>query len=81
MLILTRKENEKILIDEDIEISIVEIKGNKVKIGINAPEEVEILREEVYKSVKEENIEATKDRKVNLDKLKGFGKNSKNSKK
>ncbi|HMA60801.1 MAG TPA: carbon storage regulator CsrA [Halanaerobiales bacterium] len=81
MLILTRKENEKILIDEEIEISIVEIKGNKVKIGINAPEEVEILREEVYKSVKEENIEATKDRKVNLDKLKGFGKNSKNSKK
>lgn len=81
MLILTRKENEKILIDEDIEISVVEIKGNKVKIGINAPEEVEILREEVYKSVKEENIEATKGRKVNLNKLISFGKNSKKSKK
>jgi len=81
MLILTRKENEKILIDEDIEISVVEIKGNKVKIGIEAPDEVEILREEVYESVKEENIEATKDRKVNLDKLKNFGKNSNNSKK
>ncbi len=81
MLILTRKENEKILIDEDIEISVVEIKGNKVKIGIEAPDEVEILREEVYESVKEENIEATKERKVNLDKLKKFGKNSNNSKK
>ena len=70
MLILTRKENEKILIDEDIEISVVEIKGNKVKIGINAPEEIEILREEVYESVKEENIEATQKRTFGIDKLK-----------
>ena len=78
MLILSRKEDEKILIDEDIKISIVEIKGNQVKIGIEAPQDVEILREEVYKSVKEENINATKERKVNLEKLKSFGKNSEN---
>ena len=74
MLILSRKENEKILIDEEIEISVVEIKGNKVKIGIEAPDEVEILREEVYESVKKENIEASQDRKLNLDKLKNFEK-------
>ena len=70
MLILSRKEDEKILIDENIKISIVEIKGNTVKIGIEAPEEVEILREEVYKSVEEENIKATQERKVELEQLK-----------
>jgi len=78
MLILTRKEDEKILINEDIKISVVEIKGNKVKLGIEAPDEVEILREEVYKSVEQENIEATKERKVPLNQLKKIGKNKNN---
>ncbi len=73
MLILSRKVDEKILIDEDIKISIVEIKGNQVKIGIEAPQDVEILREEVFKSVEKENIEATTERKVGLDQLKRFG--------
>ena len=77
MLILTRKENEKILIDDDIETTVVDIKGNKVKIGIDAPDEIEILREEVYESVKEENIEATKKRKFDINKLKNLGKNKK----
>jgi carbon storage regulator len=72
MLILSRKEDEKILIDEDIKISIVEIKGNQVKIGIEAPQDVEILREEVFKSVEKENIQATKERKVGLKQLKNF---------
>ena len=77
MLILSRKEDEKILIDEDIKISIVEIKGNQVKIGIEAPQDVEILREEVFKSVEKENIQATKERKVGLDQLKNFGNKNK----
>lgn len=72
MLILTRKKGEKILIDDNIEISIVEIKGNKVKIGIDAPKDIEILREEVYRSVEQENIDAT--RKIDLDSLKGLKK-------
>jgi len=74
MLILTRKKDEKILINEDIKVTVVEIKGNKVKLGIDAPDEVEILREEVYKSVEQENIEATKESKVQLNQLKKFGK-------
>ncbi|MDZ7672941.1 MAG: carbon storage regulator CsrA [Halanaerobiales bacterium] len=77
MLILSRKEDEKILIDDDIKISIVEIKGNQVKIGIEAPQDVEILREEVFKSVEKENIQATKERSVGLDQLKNFGNKNK----
>ncbi len=77
MLILSRKEDEKILIDEDIKISIVEIKGNQVKIGIEAPQDVEILREEVFKSVEKENIQATKERKIGLKQLKNFGNKNK----
>lgn len=65
MLILSRKQDESIIIDGNIEIKILEIDDGKVKIGINAPKEIEIFREELYKSIKEENIEAAK-AKVNL---------------
>ena len=65
MLILSRKQDESIIIDGNIEIKILEIDEGKVKIGINAPKEIEIFREELYKSIKEENIEAAK-AKVNL---------------
>lgn len=47
MLVLTRKENEKILIGDDITITVVLVAGNKVRIGIEAPNEVVIRREEV----------------------------------
>ena len=65
MLILSRKQDESIIIDGNIEIKILEIDEGKVKIGINAPKEIEIFREELYKSIKEENIEAAKS-KVDL---------------
>ena len=48
MLILTRKQNESIIIDDDIKITILGTKGQDVKIGIEAPRDVEIWREEVY---------------------------------
>ena len=51
MLILTRKEGESLIIDGDIEVTILEVNGGAVKIGIEAPQEVAIWREEVIKRV------------------------------
>jgi carbon storage regulator len=55
MLILARKKNESIIIDDHIEISIVEIKGDQVKLGIKAPKSVKIFRNEVYLAIQEAN--------------------------
>jgi carbon storage regulator len=60
MLVLTRKTGEAIQIGEDIEISVVSVKGDQVKIGINAPKNVEIHRKEIYLTIQEENTEASK---------------------
>ena len=69
MLVLTRKKDEKVVIDDDIEITVVAVEGGKVQLGIDAPQEVEIYREEIYEKVKSENIEATR-KKVTVDQLK-----------
>ena len=53
MLILTRSQNESIVIDDDIKITILGTKGNDVKIGIEAPDDVEIWREEIYDRILE----------------------------
>ena len=58
MLVVTRKKGESLLIGEDIEISIVGIEKGSVKIAINAPKEMTILRKELYIEVKDENINA-----------------------
>ena len=52
MLVLTRKAGETILIDGDIEITVVSIRGDKVRIGINAPEETRVLRGELNQEQK-----------------------------
>ena len=58
MLILTRKINQKLIINDDIEIIILESYKNSVKIGINAPNNVQIYREEVYNEIKKSNKQA-----------------------
>ncbi|MDF2803906.1 MAG: carbon storage regulator, CsrA [Anaerocolumna sp.] len=68
MLALTRKSNESIMIGNDVEISILEIKGDQVKIGINAPKSVPIYRKEIYVQIQEANKEAV-DSELTTDKI------------
>ena len=58
MLALSRKINESIIVGNDIEITVLEVKGDQVKIGISAPKSVPIYRKEIYLQIKESNKEA-----------------------
>lgn len=68
MLALSRKKDEAIVINDDIEVKILEIKGDQVKIGISAPKSVPIYRKEVFIQIQEANKEAAES--VDADKLK-----------
>ena len=59
MLALARKINQSIMIGSDIEITLLEIKGDQVKIGINAPKSVPIYRKEIYMQIQDENKKAS----------------------
>jgi carbon storage regulator len=59
VLILTRKKDESIIIDGNIEIQIIGIEEGKVKIGINAPKSVTIHRSEIFEKIKESNVAST----------------------
>ncbi len=58
MLVLTRKTKQSIKIGDDIEVTIVAIQGDQVKIGISAPQSIEVHRKEVYEAIQLENSEA-----------------------
>ncbi len=60
MLVLTRKSDESIRLGEDIKITVLEIRGNQVKLGIDAPSGVMIYREELYERIRSENISASR---------------------
>ena len=75
MLILTRKSGESITIGDDVKVTVVEVKGKQVRIGIDAPRSYTIHREEVYISIQEENRRAAKESPLSLVGLKHlFGK-------
>ena len=59
MLILTRKLGEKINIGDDITVTLLEIKGAQVKLGIQAPKSIGIHRNEIYEKIREENLRAS----------------------
>ena len=58
MLALSRKKNEALIVNNNIEITVLEIKGEQVKLGISAPKEVPVYRKEVYVQIQEANQEA-----------------------
>jgi len=56
MLVLTRKSDEKITIGDDIIVSVLEIKGSQVKLGIDAPKGIAVHRSEIYERIQDENL-------------------------
>lgn len=58
MLVLTRRRGESVLIGDKVEITIVEIQGDKIKIGVSAPKKIEVLRKELVSQAKDANKEA-----------------------
>ena len=58
MLVLTRKSNQSIMIGDDIEVSVLSIMGEKVRIGIQAPRDIPVFRREVYLEIQQENVAA-----------------------
>ena len=62
MLALSRKKNEALIINNNVEITVLEIKGEQVKLGITAPREVPVYRKEVYVQIQDSNKEA-----INVD--------------
>lgn len=71
MLILSRKTDQQIKIGEDITITIIDIHGDQVKIGVEAPRNVKVFRQEVFNAIKSENTAAAA---VNTEKIEGLSK-------
>ena len=69
MLVLTRKIGESIKINDDVKITVIEIKGKNIRIGIEAPKETKIYREEVFLRIKEENQSSAAAIQLDLGKI------------
>ncbi len=68
MLALSRKQGESIMIGNDIELTILEVKGEQVKVGISAPKSIPVYRKEIYMQIREENKEAAQN--IDIESLK-----------
>lgn len=76
MLVLSRQRDQIIMIGDDIEITIVDIRGDKVRIGINAPSEIPVHRKEVYEAIRRENRAAASVKPEDIAKVAGAHKES-----
>jgi len=67
MLVLTRKSNQSIMIGDDVEVSVLSVMGEKVRIGIQAPQEIPVFRKEIYLEIHREDDAADADTRVEAD--------------
>lgn len=74
MLVLSRRKDEIIVIGDNIRVTVVDIRGDTVRLGITAPKSIPVYRQEIYEAIQRENIEAAKAKAEGLDALRGaFG--------
>jgi carbon storage regulator len=67
MLVLTRKLSQSIMIGDDIEVSVLSISGDKVRIGVQAPREIPVFRNEVYREIREQRMAAGSSERAEVD--------------
>lgn len=72
MLVLTRKVGESIIIGDNIEVKIVAIDGDQIKLGIEAPKNIKVYRQEIFKAIQEENRQAVSFTEDLLNEFKNF---------
>ncbi len=77
MLVLTRRKGEAVIIQDEIEITILSVEGDNVRLGISAPKHVDIFRKEVYLSIQEANLESANQSSIGVEELLKHYKNSK----
>lgn len=73
MLVLTRAKGQKIMIGHDIVLTVVEVNGDQVRLGIDAPSDISVYREEIYQSIKEQN-EAAAQFELSREQIQQLGK-------
>ena len=79
MLVLSRKPNESIIIGDNIEVKVVEVRGEQVKLGITAPREISVHRKEIYDSIQQQNKQAAESGRKDVDKLSNLFKKKKDA--
>lgn len=71
MLVLSRRKDESIVIGDNIHVTVVDIRGDAVRLGITAPKDIPVYRKEIYEAIQRENLEAAQARAEGLDALRG----------